>query len=456
MDWPKLDVRAWNLSVSLGAAALGCGGGDEPVPQDCDTDCSDDDVGVEDDCGYDYDCLPEPDEEDSGSQCPDPDDSAPCYPQCQRDADCAEAQLCNADGAPPAPNEEPGTCEPVTLLEVCDGLALSERPTGIPADGISSLAFVDLDDDPAEELLIGRTTGHVIVDGPDLAQTELLLEGAGSLENLVVDDFDGDGTPEILSLDDSGSIWRWAPSGDGTFDQTELVNPAARVLSDVSSLDWNDDGLRDLAALDLDGVALMLLGDGTGGFSDLEFLAADSVSDIAVGRFAGDARDDIVVQTSDVTQLALGGAGDLVEVTPQMRGPRRVVVADFDASGSTDLIGHTPMGTWTLIESWVDGTGAYAQAALPFEVGSARAGRVNADDVPDLVFTRAASAEPTEASFMIALGTVPDTGGAGVLECAAISGPPADLVAFGDLDGDGRIEIATVRSDAELLLWVPL
>jgi hypothetical protein len=114
------------------------------------------------------------------------------------------------------------------------------------------------------------------------------------------------------------------------------------------------------------------------------------------------------------------------------------------------------MGTWTLIESWVDGTGAYAQAALPFEVGSARAGRVNADDVPDLVFTRAASAEPTEASFMIALGTVPDTGGAGMLECAAISGPPADLVAFGDLDGDGRIEIATVRSDAELLLWVPL
>jgi hypothetical protein len=259
-----------------------------------------------------------------------------------------------------------------------------------------------------------------------------------------------------------GPPMRYDPSTSNTVKQTVSVTPASGFSSQsyqtpayaepeyLAVADFNGDGKADLLFSGgyTGGYMTLLLGDGTGGFTDANtFLVGTQALFVAVADFNADGKPDFaVVDATDgtvIVWLGLSGGFTLAPGSPNQVGrfPTSIGVGDFNQDEIVDLaVTNSYDGTVTILLG--DGTGGFAPAAgSPITVGmnpfSVAVEDFNQDGIADL-----AVVNKGDGTVTILLGN-----GSGGFSPAPgspirVEGSQPQSIAVADLDGDGKFDLA--------------
>ncbi len=208
-------------------------------------------------------------------------------------------------------------------------------------------------------------------------------------EDIVVADFDEDGDSDFATSDLFGdTVTIRLGNGDGTFaDAISIVlaplpsgmaGPVAMALGD-----FDEDGNTDIAVTlddDFPGQVAILLGDGTGNFTEQpnRLSVGDSPLGIAVGELNGDGNEDLAVPNwfDDTVSVLFGNGDGTFAAGPVLQAglaPEDVVIADLDRDGAADIVTLDGVGSETadglLVVIPGNGDGTFAAAAT-FDVGA--------------------------------------------------------------------------------------
>jgi hypothetical protein len=219
--------------------------------------------------------------------------------------------------------------------------------------------------------------------------------------------------------------------------------PGAIALADLDR-----DGTWDIVTANGDSTVGVLLGDGAGSFVlKGVFPTGRFPSDIVVGDLTGDGVPDVATADGDGLSLLTGdGTGDLLPPRhlPVGEGCRRLVAGDLDLDGDLDLVCtrnsfEDYSGAGVLL---ADGAGGFAPLVTygtRLEPGDLALCDLNGDGKPDLVATDHLEGDAEVTAF---LGD-----GTGILAGAGRTMLSHELdasgLAVGDLNGDGRADVAT-------------
>jgi hypothetical protein len=360
-------------------------------------------------------------------------------------------------------------------------------PTWMPPVGGATVAAeaLDADGDGDTDLVLARF-GE--------ANVLLLNDGTGSFRPaaspwprredhtnaVAVADVDGDGDPDLVF---GNGCAVWAPGYDEL-----LLNDGRGTFATATALAWPTRGADTealaVADLDRDGALDVLVnsaaevqvwrGDGYGGLSGPVTVATgvgpDFVLALACGDVDGDGDVDVVVGTSSSNVLLRNDGRGLLTAAPGAlptagRETRAIALADVDGDGDLDLIegnaGSSPQFAQQNRLLLNDGSGLFTDAtatALParadFTFGIAVAD-VDGDGDLDLLFANWSVAVPTSPRQPNRLLL---NDGRGVFTDAPpgrlpLDDDPTAAAAFGDLDGDGDVDLVTANMGAPNRLY---
>lgn len=466
MDWPRLDTRAWNLTLGAAATSVlaACGpfvilDGEtdsdaatdtDPPPNPTDPDATATDTDspppVEctqpGDCGPGFECIdnvciPYDDYCDYGC-CYDDCCYGECYYyECYSDEECGPQGLCES--------YYNGCVYPEPLLE-CDG-GLDIVPIELVGGGpeeIVSLSFVDGNGDAAADLLVGRNGSAHVHLGPDGAFPQALPVPLGAtVVDAVSGDLDGDGDADIVASTAQGSLLVLTRSGIGFELALDLF--VSQPLHDLTVLQWNGDGTLDVAGVTEQGQAVLHLGDGNGGFvANAALPSFGLVRSLARTDYGGDEYGDLVLQDDVETAQAFFGdpGGDLnvdLYLPGSLHGERRVLAGAINPGTPHEVVGYTPKSEWVLLELWNEGIDGPATYALTSDGTWADVGDLDGNGTADVVVGGGSSLQ-----YVYSSG---DSGFAW-LSCQStfFLGGQVSVLATGDFDGNGRADVALDNS----------
>ncbi len=274
----------------------------------------------------------------------------------------------------------------------------------------------------------------------------------------LLDDFNGDGKPDIVGTDFSGNAIVLPGNGDGTF--KPAVVSALGLTSGGNSLasgDFNGDGRKDLLAGNT-----ILLGQGDGTFAVGPALLPTITNDLgfsyyaAVGDFNKDGKLDIAAyDVSGAVQILLGngdGTFAVGERLASLPAGQHLTVTDIDGDGNLDIfVGNSDKGVF--VQDSDDpvaplsqflmgrGDGTFVGAPVYNSSGGATgfstssANDFNGDGKPD-VLTFGRTANNAQAPVALTLLPGDGTGRLGAPVFSNISVIPS-AIATADLNHDG-------------------
>jgi hypothetical protein len=383
--------------------------------------------------------------------------------------------------------------------------AAVNTPTGETFPG--KLSVGDLNgDNKLDVVSVNSLNNHVSVllgNGNGSFQAASTYEVGGnpsSAFGVLIADLNGDGKPDLAvanvsSFTANGSTISVFPgNGDGTFGAVVQYNPVGQPIYVMAAGDFNGDGLTDLvftsasdnnpsqvgvifgaangtlqsplsftvgptprvpvlADLNGDGVLDMvaatigtggnlsvLLGNGDGSFQPaVTYPAAAGAQFVAVGDFNGDGKPDLAVSNFSLTTFTYNlliflGNGDGTFRAPlvtAVMSDAYVVVGDFNKDGKLDVVagGQLLLG---------NGDGTF-RANLALVSAVMIAADVNGDGILDMVGSGGTG------GVLVQLGNGDGTFRAAVSYPA---GSSSALVAVGDLNGDGKPDVAALSDVA--------
>jgi alpha-tubulin suppressor-like RCC1 family protein len=275
-------------------------------------------------------------------------------------------------------------------------------------------------------------------------------------QTVAIGDLNGDGHPDlVVANEESNSVSVLLGGGNGKFTPasgspvTVGSNPVSVAIGDL-----NGDGHPDLVVANAGGNSVsVLLGGGSGAFtpaSGSPISVGSSPVSVAVGDVNGDGIPDLAVAnngSNSVSVLLGGGSGAFTPASgsPITVGssPLGIAVGDLNGDGIPDLaVANNASDSVSVLLG--AGSGAFTPASgSPITVGSepfsVAIGDLDGDGVPDLAVANNASD-----SVSVLLGA-----GSGTFTPA--SGSPVTVgtnpvsVAIGDLNGDGRPDLAVAN-----------
>jgi hypothetical protein len=288
----------------------------------------------------------------------------------------------------------------------------------------------------------------------------------GSVE---IADFNGDGKLDlVVANEESSDVSILLGDGRGSFVSAKgSPFPAGHLPNDVAIGDFNRDGKLDLAIANHEEKHLtILLGDGTGRFapapnSPLAVEVKPHVHGVAADDLNGDGRPDLVTDSWANDQLlVLFGDGKANFKTPGTflkvgkRPYQRHRVADVNGDGRADIL-CTNMEGSSVTVLLGDGRGGFKQpAGSPFACGDSpfnlAVGDVNGDGKIDLAVVDSPSSTAEghgRDGLTVMLGN--GKGGFAMLAGSPLeTGKTPNRVAIGDVNGDGVNDIAVSSPDA--------
>jgi hypothetical protein len=333
--------------------------------------------------------------------------------------------------------------------------------TGSPLGAVSA----DLNGDGRADLVLGD--GTVLLGNADGTFTTTTTISLGTtaqnclkpscpiLFNVVaVGDFNGDGKPDILvqqAPTSSTGVSVFPGNGDGTFGSPINSNPGVSI-GNIRLVDVNGDGKLDLVFVSITHTGNQIyvsLGAGDGTFSTATpytVFSSASVVQIVTGDFNGDGKIDVAASGNIDNAVGpvgvLFGNGNGTFATPAVtsagvNAPNGLATADFNGDGKLDLVlageqlsDHTQQ-TYFLAGKG-DGTFQTPSIIAPGS-GVIAVGDLNGDGKLDVVVS-------TNPFFETLLGN-----GNGTFQQKAAhptTNIGASSIAIGDFNGDGKLDIS--------------
>jgi VCBS repeat-containing protein len=321
---------------------------------------------------------------------------------------------------------------------------------------LDSVAFSSTSNDPTQAgASPTRTIDWQVSDGTanygPLFQASTQYAAGHLARSVAIGDMNGDGRPDLAVANyDDNNVSVLLGTGNGTFGIATNFSVGANPRT-VGVGDLNGDGRLDLvAASSISDTVSVLLGNGDGTFqTQTTSGTGSSPIELAIGDLNGDGRLDLVLANfggSDVSVLLGNGNGTFGAATNLAAGtnPRSVAIADLNGDGRPDLVvANQNSDNVSVLLGNGDGTfsaatnfAAASGGGLPFSVAI---GDINGDGKPDLAIAIFAS-DFVSVQFGNGDGTfqpgtpIGNGGQAGLFS-----------VALGDLDGDGKLDLAVTN-----------
>lgn len=160
-------------------------------------------------------------------------------------------------------------------------------------------------------------------------------------DRLRVGDFDGDGVQDLFIT--TGNAWYYAPGGQAEW---RLLSPKTDQAGSLLFGDFDGDGRTDVVAKNGDNLMVSW-----GGVSDWEQLNPNPVtmllSDLAIGNFVGDERDDIFWADGKTWWVSDHGAEPFTHSQTSSFRVKNLLFGDFTGTGRTDVFAVED-GKWAL------------------------------------------------------------------------------------------------------------
>jgi hypothetical protein len=325
-----------------------------------------------------------------------------------------------------------------------------------PADYTSGGLFTggaalgDMDGDGDLDLVATGSTGDYVAlrlnDGTGTFGAAVTTAVAGRPSQVHAVDVDGDGDRDVVTLNFAGgSVSVLANDGAGNLG-TPATYPTGSTPRGIAIGDVNGDGRPDVVTANDGSNTVTLLVNGGGGAFAAAVSVGSNARDVKLSDITGDGALDLVLATGGFTSVRVlpgNGAGafgaastHLVESLPTALG-----VADVNADGRPDVLS---LGTSSV--TLLANTGTSLEAPLSYGTQASPRGTaladLNGDGMLDLATVNTASA------VVVRLGQAGGTHGAAVSYSAGALGIGSQAIAVGDVDNDGRLDVAVANRTA--------
>ena len=332
----------------------------------------------------------------------------------------------------------------------------------------SEAAIGDINGDGNNDIIVTNEDGGDISvllghgDGTFTAETVNYDVGGFPWMTPIIADFNGDGILDVVADDDYFNMVFLQSYGDGTFKGAptyELPNSFDQFAYSysVATGDFNGDGIPDLAvgqnSNDGSTGVVVYLGKGDGTFfPGVSYGESTGLGNVAVGDFNGDGKLDIAVTDNNNgnIQILLGnGDGTFAIGLAFSSGgayPQNLVVGDFNHDGILDIaVPNAGSGNIGVLLGNGDGTFA---AAVTYDTPGYNPqyiamADIDGDGYLDLAVTAYTDGPEAVGVF---LANNDNTGTFKPITYTNLDGNP-EFVWFGDLDGDGKLDMAVTERD---------
>lgn len=353
-----------------------------------------------------------------------------------------------------------------------DGKIRSIHRFDLNQDGWLDLFFGNTHD---EQSAVPPTLGTV---SPDRSISQQALPVLGS-DRVRVADLNRDGFPDLVfSLKNDGLQTSWRDisiiygSEDGwTARRASGVLPAENPL-DLAVTDFNGDGWPDIAVLGrpyalarvpVKGDLRIYWGNPTGfSFTRFEDFSIPGARHLATADFDGDGKEDLAISDGEATVHVLPGTKEGKDKkTTKFSLPKGtyldLAAADVNGDGQKDLILTTDKNKAVLLPGKSGGKWGKPVEFDAFPASHASIADLDADGFPDLILSYLAAGTASMASSTAAGENVPDSirilwgGREGFSPGRHLALPAkyASATAAGDIDGDGRMDLAVAIAQGE-------
>jgi hypothetical protein len=266
-----------------------------------------------------------------------------------------------------------------------------------------------------------------------------------------IGDLNGDGKPDVVTVNDDESISVLVAQADGTLgsrrDYLASGDPAGAAIADL-----NGDGHADVAVADRGGFATVFLnaGDGTLGAKHDYAAGAGAVS-IAVGDLDGEGSADLVTTGAGSVAILLndgdGAFGARHDYSLGEDTPASVALGDLNGDGKLDVVtgdGDQPANVSVLLNNG-DGTFQTARRYAADGAVSVALADLNGDGKLDVA--TANSGPGVSVLLNAGDGTLQRRRVYAVLRPPNLSAGDPQSIAIADLNGDRRPDLATANFD---------